>query len=150
MYFFCRENYLRTLFCRKYNQGTLFCCKNDLSTLVLLQKQFTHIFLSQKLLRTFFVTKRIYAPFFVAKTIYALFLSQKTIYALRPESFCALKLPSRKFRLFGPLHLGSASVLDTKNEVKVESLQKRNVKNRRYKTQDSLAIFSFCSLSSLA
>ena len=36
-------------------------------------------------------------------------------------------------------HLGSASVLDTKNEVNVESLQKRNVKNRRYRKQDSLA-----------
>ena len=116
----------------------LFCCKNNLHTFFCRKNYYA------------LVTKRIYAPFFVAKTIYALFLSQKTIYALRPESFCALKLPSRKFRLFGPLHLGSASVLDTKNEVKVESLQKRNVKNRRYKTQDSLAIFSFCSLSSLA
>ena len=36
-------------------------------------------------------------------------------------------------------HLGSASVLDTKNEVNVESLQKRNVKNRRYRKQYSLA-----------
>ena len=80
-----------------------FCCKNDLSTLVLLQKQFTHTFLSQKLFMHFFVTKRIYAYFFVAKTIYALFLSRKRFTHFVWKVFARLKLPSGKFRLFGPL-----------------------------------------------
>ena len=39
---------------------------------------------------------------FVAKMICTLFCCEK-IYALRPKSFCALKLPFGKIRLFGPL-----------------------------------------------
>ena len=104
MYIFCHENYLCTIFCRKYNQRTLFCCKNDSSTLVLLQKQFTHTFLSQKLFTHFFLSqKRIYAPFFCRENDLRAFLSRKRFTHFVRKVFARWKLPSGKFRLFGPL-----------------------------------------------
>ena len=65
----------------------LFCCKNNLYTLFLSQKLFIHLFCHKKNLRTlFFVAKRF--MHFVRKV------------------FACWKLPSGKFRLFGPLESG--------------------------------------------
>ena len=61
----------------------LFWCKNDLHTLCCRKKN----------LRTLFCRENDLCVFFVGKTIYA----------LRPENFALWKLPSGKFRLFGPL-----------------------------------------------
>ena len=73
----------------------LFCCKDDLHTLFfvaktinapfLSQKEFTHVFLSQKRFTRFF-------------------LSRKRFTHSARKVFARWKLPSGKFRLFGPLH----------------------------------------------
>ena len=60
--------------------------------------RFTHTFLSQKIFMHFLVTKRICAHFFFRE--HGLRFFAKTINALRPESFCALKVPIRKVQTF--------------------------------------------------
>ena len=86
-----------------------FFVANTINAGFLLQKWFEHIcFVAKTIYTHFFVTKTIYAHFchkknlrilfFIAKTIFALFFVAKTISALRPESFCALKVASRKFQ----------------------------------------------------
>ena len=62
----------------------LFCCKNNLYTLFLSQKLFIHLFCHKKNLRT-------------------LFLSRKRFTHFVRKVFARWKLPSGKFRLFGPL-----------------------------------------------
>ena len=51
----------------------------------------------------FFVAKTLYAHSFVTKTIYGFFLSQKRFTNFIRKVFARWKLPSGKFRLFGPL-----------------------------------------------
>ena len=74
---------------------------------------YAHFFCPNTINAHFFVAKMIWAHFFVAKTIYAHFCVAKTIYSLLllrkqfthfiRKVFARWKLPSGKFRLFGPL-----------------------------------------------
>ena len=88
-HFFVAKMIWAHLFCCKNNLHTFFCCKNYYA-LFLSQKEFTHIFLSRKRFTRFFCRKKRFTHF-VRKV------------------FARWKLPSGKFRLFGPLPPPSSS-----------------------------------------
>ena len=110
---FCCKNDLNTLFCCKNYLFTFFCHKKNLCTRFLSRKQFTfffvaktiyaHFFCREKNLCAFLLQKQLTHTFFVAKTIHALFLSRKCFLHFVRKVFARWKLPSGKFRLFGPL-----------------------------------------------
>ena len=85
------------LFCCKNNLHTLFCRKNYLHTFFCHKKEFTHLF---------FVAKTIYALFCRENDLRA-FLSRKQFTHFVWKVFAHWKLPSGKFRLFGPLVIHS-------------------------------------------
>ena len=72
--------------------------------------RFTHTFLLQKLFMHFFVTKRICAHFFCRGHGLHVFLRKRFTHFIW-KVFARWKLPSGKFRLFGPLPLGEVTVL---------------------------------------
>ena len=106
----CFFNVFCTFFVAKMIHSQFFVA-HTISAGFLLQKLFehtcfvaktiyTHFFLSQKLFMHFFVTKRIYAYFLCRENNLHAFFVAKKIYALRPESFCALKVATRKVQTF--------------------------------------------------
>ena len=74
----------------------------DLSTLVLLQKRFTHFFCCKNYLCTFCDKKNL-CTFFCRENNLRTFLLRKRFTHLVRKVFARGKLPSGKFRLFGPL-----------------------------------------------
>ena len=131
------------LFCCKNNLHTLFCHKNYLCTF-LSQKEFTHTFLSQKLFMHFFLSQKE----FVVNTVYA-FFSQKRFTHFFRKVFARWKLPSGKFRLFGPLHMGKVSKTFNDSDQVTEMLSDRQNNFRAFfvaKTISALRPESFCAL----
>ena len=103
MYFFRRKNDLRTLFCRKYNQGTLFLLQKGFEHTCFDAKTIhTHFFVAKKFTHTFLSQKR-FTRFFCRENNLRTFLSRKRFTLFVWKVFARLKLPSGKFRLFGPL-----------------------------------------------
>ena len=64
---------------------------------------YTHFFCHKNYLCTFLSQKEFMHTFFVAKTIYMLFLSRKRFTHFVRKVFARWKMPSGKFRFFGPL-----------------------------------------------
>ena len=67
--------------------------------------RFTHTFCRKNYLCTFLSQKEFAHTFFVANTVYAFFLQKRFTHFVR-KVFARWKLPSGKFRLFGPLQEG--------------------------------------------